>query len=108
MASSHSVGDDGVVGRAAQIQQLVEPEAQGGKHRSVKTLGRPSGEPLDEVVERALSLDGAVGQAHRQRAIARIELAGLGKERLVGVGAVLEHASQHRVGAAARGRDGGG
>ena len=98
------VADDRVVGRAAQVEELVQPEAQRGQHRRVEARGRALGELLDQVVERALALHGAVGESHRKRAVARIERPRLGLQRLVGVGAVLEHPAQHGVGAAARGR----
>ena len=68
------VGDDGVVGRAAHVEQLVEPEPQRGEQRRVERRGGTLGELLDQVVERALALDGAVGEAHRERAVARVEL----------------------------------
>ena len=55
------------------------------------------------MVERALALDGAIGEAHRERAVARIERGGLGGERAIGVRALLEHTPQDGVGAAAGG-----
>ena len=60
------VADDGVVGRAAHVQQLVEAEPQRGEQRRVERRHGTLGELLDEVVERALALDGAVGEAHRE------------------------------------------
>ncbi len=101
------VGDHRVVGRAGHVQQLVEPEPQRGQQRRVERGERAASQLLDQMVERALALDGAVGQAHRQRAVARVQVGGLGGERAIGVGALLEHAPQHRVGAAAGGGDGG-
>ena len=101
------VGDDRVVGRATQVEQLVQAEPERGQHGRVEALHRAPGELLDQVIERGLALDRAEGQAHRQRAVAWIEIARLGLQRVIGVGALLEDAAQHGERAAARGRDGG-
>ena len=57
------------------------------------------------MVERAHALDGAVGERHRQRAVARVELGRRAVQRAVGERALLEHATDDGVGGArARGR----
>ena len=101
------VRDDGAVGRAAQVEQLVQPEPQRRQHRRVEPRGGPLGQCFDQVIERALALNRAVGQAHRERPVAPVQLPGLRLEGLLGVGAVLEHPPQHRVGTAASGGDRG-
>ena len=101
----HRIGEDGVVGRTVQVEQLIQPEAKRREHRWVQPIRRALGETLDQVVERPLALHGAVGQAHRQRPVARVQSLRLGLQGLVGVGAALEHATQDRVGSAAPGSD---
>ncbi len=96
------VRDDGAVGGAAQIQQLVQAETQRREQRRVEPCGCSPRETLDHVVERAAPLDGAEREAHRKRAVARVERARLGLQSAVGVGALLEHAAYHRVCANAR------
>jgi len=94
---------DRVVGRAVQVQQLVQPQPQRRQQPRIQPLRRAVGETLDQVVERALALHSPVEQAHRQRPVARVELLRLALQRTVGVGAVLEDPAQHHVGAATRG-----
>ena len=101
------VCDHGVVRGAAQVQQLVQTQPQRGEQRRVEPRGRAFGELLDQVVERAAALNGSVGQAHRQAAVARVERACLGLECPIGIGTALEAAPQHRIGAAPRGSDRG-
>jgi hypothetical protein len=59
------------------------------------------------VVERVAPLHDTVGEAHRERAVARIqvEALGLAVQRPVGVRAALEHAPDDCDRARARGRD---
>ena len=94
------LGDGRVVGGALQVQQLVQAQAQGVDDRRVEPAHVAFGQLADHVVERRAALDRAVGQAHRQRPFAPVQLLRRRAQRLVGVGAVLEHAHQHRVGAA--------
>ena len=88
-----------MLGRPVEKQQLHQAEAQGGQYRGVQALGRPARELGENVVERGHALHGAVGQGHGEGALARIELFGLGVERAVGVGALLEHAAHDGIGA---------
>ena len=60
------VGHDRTVGRAGEVEQLVQSQSQGGEHARIQAPHRPLGEALDEVVERAPALHGAICQAHRQ------------------------------------------
>ena len=83
----------GVLGRAAQIQQLVQPETEHREHGRVEALEPAVGQLRGDVIERGAPLDGPVGERHRQRAVARLEPGRLGGERSVGVGVVLEHAA---------------
>jgi hypothetical protein len=51
-------------------------------------------------------LDRAIGEPHRKGAVARVQLASLGLQSLVGVGTLLENPTDDGVGGAARGRYG--
>ena len=101
----HGVGDHGAVGRAVQVEQLVEPQPQRGQQRRVELCGRPLGEPLDQVVERAAPLHGPVEEAHREGTVAGVQGARLLAQRDLGVGAALEHLAQGRVCRGPRGRE---
>ena len=97
---------DGCVARhAVEVGQLVRAEPERGAHGRVELADRPPPERLDRVVERPGALDRAVGEAPRERAVALVEPAGLGAQRAIGVGAVLEDAPDDREGDAPRGRD---
>ena len=61
----------------------------------------PLREPVDDVVERAAALDGAERQLARERPLARVEALGLGVQRLVGEGLLLEDAADDAEGRAA-------
>jgi len=98
----HPVRDDRVVGRAVQVQQLIQTEPQRRQEPRIQSLRGAIGETLDQIVERALALHGSVEQAHRQRPIARVEPLRLALQCAVGVGAVLEHPSQDDICADAR------
>ena len=50
------------------------------------------------MVDRALALDGAVGDALREGAVAVVEILGGPDDRAVRVGTVLEHTAHHAVG----------
>ncbi len=102
----HRVVDDGPVRRASQVEQLVEPEPQRGEQRRVNARDGPPCECRDQIVERPASLHGAVGEPHRQRAVARVETGGVGlcTQREVGVGAALEDPPHHDIRAGPRGR----
>ena len=89
-------------GNAVEEQQLEEPEPQRRPDRRVELLA--PGERVDDVVERAPALDGAVRELARERALARVEAVGLGVQRLVGEGLLLEDAADD----AERGAAGGG
>ena len=70
---------------------------------------RPPGERLDHVVERRPPLHDPVGEAHRERAVARgeAEPRRLAVQRPVRVRALLEHPPDDGERARARGRDAG-
>ena len=94
------VGDDRVVGRAVQVQQLVQPEPQRRQQRRVQ-LARRGARRAARSGGRASPCAGPRRRrgASRARGRARRASRGLGVQRAVGVGAVLEDAAQHRVGA---------
>ena len=91
--------------RCVHEEQLVQAEAQRGKHRRVELLERAPGERLQHPVERRLHLDGSVREPHRESAIARRELcaAGLTPKRAIRVRALLEDAPHDLVRATASG-----
>ena len=91
------LADRRVGGHAVRVGELVEAEAQRGEHERLEPLDRAPGERLDQVVERRPALHRAVGQAHRERALARVEPepARLAVQRAVGPRPVLEDAPQH-------------
>ena len=92
-------------GIAVEEHELEHPEPQRGEHGGLEPLDAALGERLDHVVERRPALDDAVREAHRERAVARVERGGLAMQRLVRIGSVLEHAPDDRVGAHAGTRD---
>ena len=104
LARSTDSVDRRVVCDAVHEQELVDAEPQRRQHRGVDPVRRTVAERLDHVVERRASLHHSVGEAHRERAVAAVELqpVRLGPERAVGVGVLLEHAAHDGVGAAAR------
>ena len=104
LASSTASATTACAGAPLHKAELVEPEPERRSHGRVETPERPLGELLDQVVEGRAALDGAIGEAHREAAVARAEPAGLGLKRAIGVGAALEDASQHEVRAAPGGR----
>ena len=73
-----------VLGGAAEVQELEQPEAECRQYGRVDPIQRAAGEVRDHVVERRPPLDGAVRERHRQRAVARLELGRLGCERAIG------------------------
>ena len=97
LASSTDSPTAAWAGHAIQVGELVEAEPQRGPHQRLELRHRAPGERLDQVVERRPALHRAVGQARRQRALARVqpEPARLAVERAVGPGALLEDPPQH-------------
>ena len=61
----------------------------------------------DDVIERQAPLDGPEGQLLGQRAIARLEAAGLAVQRPIGIRALAQGAQHHGVRRAASGAEGG-
>src|SRR3984957_17404050 len=102
-----AVGNDRVVRRTVEVQQLIQAEPQCRQHGRVEPRGGTTREVFDHMIERGPSLDRAVGKAHRKRAVARVELDGLGLQRAIGVCALLEYTPQHDIGTAPCGRDWG-
>ena len=60
------------------------------------------------MIERELALDRPVGEPHRQRALPRVQPRRLAMQRAIGVGALLEDASDDRERDLPGGRDVGG
>ena len=84
------VGD--CVRRRLAPRDLVGGDAQCSQDGGIELSCRAAPERVDAVVDRAHALHGSVGDALREGAVARVELArGRGK-CAVGVGVVLEHA----------------
>jgi hypothetical protein len=98
----HGLVDGGVVGGGVGEGELVQAQAQRGEDRRVQLLGRAVGEPLDQVVGGAPSLDGAIREPLSLRALAGVEIVALGgrRERPIGPRTVLEDPSQDLVGGA--------
>ena len=78
-----------------RVQQLVEADPQRGAHAGLEPALR---EPPRDPRQRALALDRAVGEPHRQRAVARLEVGGLAAEGAVGERVLLEDAAHDAVG----------
>src|SRR6059036_3578473 len=72
------------------------------QHLAYTTVQRKA--TLDHVIERGLALHGRVGEVLREGAVARVEPRplGLGAERAVGEGALVEHPPYNAERAAAR------
>ena len=87
------LADGGVGGHAVEEHELEEPELQGGAHARLEVTVDVGG---DDVVERQASLDRPEGQLLGQRAVARIEAAGLAVQRAVGVGAARSACAARR------------
>ena len=98
------LADDRVDAAAVEERELVEPEPERGQRRRVEVLHRPR-ELLDHVVEAELALDGAEGELHRERSLARVEASRLGVKRPVRVGPLLEDAPHDCERGLARRRD---
>jgi hypothetical protein len=98
------LADRGVSGDAVEEQELEEAELQ---RRPDARLERAIDVDGDDVVERQAALDGAEGQLLGQRAIARLEAAGLAVQRSIGVRALGQRAHHHGVRRAAGGAEGG-
>ncbi len=99
---------DGRVRRdAVEEQQLQQAEPQRVADGRVELRDGPSREPLDQVVERAAALHGAVGERGREGVLAALEpgAGGLAGERAIGVRAVLLDPPQDRGGDPAGGRN---
>ena len=60
-------------GHAAREQQLEDAQAQGVGERPLEAVDAAARKRLQRLVERALALHGAVGQVHREPALARVE-----------------------------------
>jgi len=88
--------DGRVLRHAVEQQQLEKPEPHGGDYGRIEGLRRPCGQACGDVVERRAPLDGAVGEPHRQRALAGSKGPGLRGKRAVGVGPLLEDTAQDR------------
>ena len=71
----HGLRDRRVVGDAVHEQELVDSEPQRREHGAVDPLRRTVAERLDHVVERRAPLHRSVREAHRERAVAAVELA---------------------------------
>src|SRR5581483_8606969 len=95
---------DGVRRRLAP-RELEPRDPQRSPDGRVELAKRAAAERLDAVVDRTHALHGAVGDPLRERAVARIEVGGRGRERAVGVCVVFEHAPHDVERDAARGRD---
>ena len=95
--------DGGVRRDAVEVEQLEEPEPQGGAHGRVERLHGAFGELGGDVVKRAGALHRAVGELGGQRALAAVEAVGSAAQGAVGPGAVLEDAAQDGVGGPASG-----
>ena len=98
------LADRRVGGHPVEEQQLEEAELQ---RRADARLERAIDVARDDVVERQAALDGAEGQLLGQRAIARLEAAGLAVQRPIGVGALGQRAQHDGVRGAAGGAEGG-
>ncbi len=81
-----------------RVGELVQAEPQRRQHQRLELLDRAPRECLDQVVERRAALHRSVGEAHRERTLARVEPepARLAVQRAVGPGTVLEDAPQDR------------
>ena len=77
--------DRSVVGDRVEVQQLVEADADSREHRWLEPRERSADEPPGDVVEGEPSLDGAVGDLHRERPVAppKSRMVGLRRERRV-------------------------
>ena len=83
------LGDRRVV-RDARVEQLVEADPQRGADAGLEpALRELPGDPR----QRPLALNRAVGEAHRQRALARIQVGGLAAERAIRERVLLEDAA---------------
>ena len=84
-------------------EEVVEADSQGRQDGGVELVDRTGDERLQDPVERRLHLDRAVGEAHRERPVPRLEPGPvrLGAEGPVGVGALLEDTAHDGVSAAA-------
>jgi hypothetical protein len=100
----HRFPDRGMGRHAIGVDELVQADAQRCPDDRLELLDRPARQSLDQVVERRPPLDGAVGQTHRESALARIqaETARLAVQGTVGPGAVLEDTAHDREGACTR------
>ena len=99
------LADGRVGGHAVEERELQHPEPQRGQHGGLEPRHRPPGQRLDHMVERGAALHGAVRQAHRERAVARVERVPprFPVQGPVRVCSFLEDPPEHGVGAGARG-----
>jgi hypothetical protein len=93
-----------VRGDRVEVQQLEEAELQRSADRRVQAAALR--QRVGDVVERAGALDGAVRELAGEGALAGVEAGGLGMQRLVGVGLLLEDPAHDAEGGSAGGRRG--
>ena len=91
--------------RHLRERELVRAEPQRGLYRRIQLGHRAAAERLDPVVERPDPLNRAVGQPLRKGAIPRLEAGRSGGKGAVGVGGVLENATDGLVGGTPSRRD---
>ena len=98
------LADRGVGGHAVEEHELEEPELQRGAHARIERSIHVRG---DDMVERQAPLDRPEGQLLGQRAIARLEAAGLAVQCPIGVRALAEGAQDHGMRGATSRAEGG-
>src|SRR5436190_6248114 len=82
---------------ARGVGELIRAEAQRRANGRIQLAQRAAPEFLDRVVERANALHGAVGEALRERTIARVEPFRCRAQHAIGVRIVLEHTQDYLV-----------
>ncbi len=83
------------VRRHAGVQELEQPDPDGGENRRLQPPERATGQALGHVIQREASLHRAVGDRLCQRAVPGPKHPGLGREGAIGVRALLKDAAHH-------------